>query len=67
MGDTSGELNEYVPELDPVNALTDEAWGRVVKGTWSTTDKKVFAIGFREGWLTRGREIKKVMKQSDDE
>lgn len=54
-------LNEYLPELDPVVQLTDEAWKRAVKGTWSTSDKRIFAMGFREGWLERGRQIKKAM------
>lgn len=62
---TSDLLQEYIPELDPVIALTDTAWAKIVKGTWSTSDKKIFAMGFREGWLERGRQIKKAMEEPD--
>lgn len=62
---TNDPLQPYVPELDPVIALIDAAWAKVVKGTWSTSDKKIFAIGFREGWLERGRQIKQAMEAGD--
>lgn len=52
---------EYVPELDPVIALIDAAWLKAAKGTWSSTDKRIYAMGYREGWLERGRQIKKAM------
>lgn len=55
--------DEYVPELDPVVALTETAWLKIAKGTWAKSDKRIFAIGFREGWLERGRQIKKAMEQ----
>lgn len=57
----------YIPELDLVVALTEVAWQKHVKGTWASSDKRIFALGFREGWLERGRQIRKAMKQVDNQ
>lgn len=59
--------DEYIPQLDPVVALTETAWQRHVKGTWASSDKRIFALGFREGWLERERQIKKAMGDESHE
>lgn len=51
-------------ETDELTALIDTAWLKVAKGTWSKSDKRIFAMGWREGYMERGRQIKKAMESN---
>lgn len=43
-----------------LDAAIDKAWMETVKGTWSETDKKIFANGFRRGYARARQELREA-------
>jgi hypothetical protein len=51
-------------EQTQLNELIEREWMQVVKGTYSNTDKRIFADGFRRGYLAGARkELRHALRE----
>lgn len=48
---------------DTVPELAEIAWDKVCNGTYAASDKRLFLLAFRAGYVARGTEINKRMRQ----
>lgn len=46
---------------DPLAESAFKAWLQHVKGSWSSSDWKIYLAGYRAGWMERGRAIAEAM------
>ena len=51
---------------DPVATAAETAWLEYAKGTYSTTDKRIFVEGFRRGMNWQQRRVKAQARYEDD-
>lgn len=42
---------------DPVATAAETAWLEYAKGTYSSTDKRIFVEGFRQGWRAQYQHL----------
>lgn len=52
---------------DVVPALADHEWDKLVNGTWSKSDRKMFDFGFRAGYYAGRRQLRKELERESTE
>lgn len=66
MGRIEGERMTDSSTIDPLTAAAQAAWLDFAKGTYSTTDQRIFVAGFMAGNRHRQRQEKQQRRYEDD-
>jgi hypothetical protein len=45
---------------DPIAEAAFQSWLAHVKGSWSSSDWKIYLAGYLAGWMERGRQIREA-------